>query len=47
MISTRVHPLKCLAFFTNHLYCVDCPKYKNLLQVTCRINLILTQQTKH
>ena len=26
--KTRVHTLKCLAFFTNHWYYVDSPKYK-------------------
>ena len=36
---TRVHMLKCHAFFTNHWYYVNSPKYKALLQFKHKLNI--------
>ena len=40
----RVHMLKYPAFFTNHWYYIDSPKYKSLLQLSHQLNL---PRTKH
>ena len=44
--KTRVHTLKCLAFFTNHCYYVDTPKYKALLRLSHKLNMNYENEVK-
>lgn len=39
-MKTRMHMLKCLAFFIYHLFDVDSSQYKGLLQVSHTLNMI-------